>query len=40
MGIGDRLRKLLLAAPLLFAGIALAAAPRGGATPAVVEQTI
>jgi hypothetical protein len=43
MGIGDRLRRVLLAALLLFAGIALTAAtpaPHGGAAPAVSEQTI
>lgn len=41
MGITYGLRKLLLAALLLFTGLTLAAAsPRGGITPTVSEQTI
>jgi uncharacterized repeat protein (TIGR03803 family) len=40
MGIAYGLRKLLLAALLLFAGIALTAAPLGGAAAALSEQVL
>ena len=40
MGIGNRLRKPLLAALLLFAGIALTATPRDGASAALLDQVL